>query len=177
MAIAYTVKVNARSRSLRLAVYPDARVVVTASRFFGLPAIERFVTKHAGWIEKHVEKAKGRTVIRIRKGEIPMLKKRARALASARSLHFTKNYGLTYSKISIRAQKSRWGSCSHAGNLSFNYKIAALPSHVADYIIVHELCHRAEMNHSKAFWSLVTRTIPNHRAIRRELRNLAIMFD
>ncbi|PIR83930.1 hypothetical protein COU18_00760 [Candidatus Kaiserbacteria bacterium CG10_big_fil_rev_8_21_14_0_10_51_14] len=177
MAIRYTVKVNARSRSMRLTVHPDARVVVTAPQFFGQGAIERFIAKHSGWIEKHVEKAKGRTVIRIRKGEIADLKKRALAQARARTLHFAKMYGLTYGKISIRAQKSRWGSCSRRGNLSFNYKIAALPAHITDYIIVHELCHLREMNHAKDFWTLVAKAIPNHKATRKELRNIVIMFD
>ena len=161
---------------MRLAVYPDARVVVTAPRFFGVGAIERFVLRHSDWIERHVLRARGRTVIRIQRGEIPELKKRALALASARCAHFGATYGLTFRKISIRAQKTRWGSCSKAGNLSFNYKIAILPLHIADYVIVHELCHRAQMNHGRAFWELVAQSVPSHKVIRKELRNMTFVF-
>ena len=108
---------------------------------------------------------------------IPSLKKRALALARARCEHLSKIYGVTYNQIRIRAQKSRWGSCSQRGNLSFNYKIAALPAHIADYIIVHELCHLREMNHSKKFWGLVACAVPHHKGVRTELRKLAILFD
>ncbi len=161
---------------MRLAVYPDARVVVTAPYFFGSGAIERFVTKHSDWISRHVERARRRTVIRIRRSDIPMLKKRALALASARCIHFASIYGLTYKKISIRAQKTRWGSCSRSGSLSFNFKIAVLSPHIADYIIVHELCHCAEMNHGKKFWALVAHAIPQHATTRAELRRVVVVY-
>lgn len=124
-----------------------------------------------------MEKAKCRTVIRIQKRQIPALKRRALTLVSARSGYFGKIYGLTYGKIRIRAQKTRWGSCSRSGNLSFNYKIIVLPPHIADYVIVHELCHLSEMNHGKRFWDLVAKTIPNHKATRKELRNTAFVFE
>ncbi|MSU73534.1 M48 family peptidase [Candidatus Kaiserbacteria bacterium] len=125
---------------------------------------------------RKVAKTAGREIIFIKRGEIDILKKRALALANVRCMHFAKYYGLTYKKISVRAQKSRWGSCSRAGNLSFNYKIAALPPHIADYIIVHELCHLAEMNHSSRFWALVARLIPSHKNLRRELRKVVIVY-
>ena len=162
---------------MRLVVYPDARVVVTAPASFGARLIEQFITKHSGWIRRKVAKTAGRKVIPIKKGEILILKKQALTLASARCTHFANHYGFTYNKISVRAQKSRWGSCSRAGNLSFNYKIATLPTHIADYIIIHELCHLAEMNHSSRFWALVAKTIPDHKMVRKELRNTLVTFS
>ncbi len=104
-----------------------------------------------------------------------MLKRRAARFSAARCAHFAKIYGVRYRKISIRAQKSRWGSCSLNGNLSFNYKIALLSPHLADYIIVHELCHLLEMNHSKRFWAHVARTIPAYKLLRKKMRNIATM--
>jgi hypothetical protein len=85
-------------------------------------------------------------------------------------------YGVSLKKISIRAQKSRWGSCSHGGNLSFNYKIAALPPHIAEYIIVHEVCHLLELNHAARFWGHVERAVPHHKAVRKELRDIVVSF-
>lgn len=173
----YELRRRLRSQTLRLSVRPDARVVVTAPYFVRASSIERFVKKHTDWIERHIARQKKRTVLPVRRVDIPQLKKRALALASARCAHFAHQFGVSYRKISVRAQKSRWGSCSRAGNLSFNYKIAALPAHVADYVVVHEVCHLREMNHGKAFWALVEKAVPHYKTIRKELRNIAFSFE
>ena len=112
-----------------------------------------------------------RVSLKGRKKEYLQYREMARALARERAGHFARAYGFSFRKIFIRNQKSRWGSCSKSGNLNFHYKIALMPSRIADYIIVHELCHLAEFNHSKKFWELVARTIPDHKRIRKELRN------
>ncbi|MDO8575822.1 MAG: SprT family zinc-dependent metalloprotease [bacterium] len=177
MNVEYALKRSTRARTMRLVVHPDSRVVVTAPASFGLGSIERFVAKHSAWLQRKVAETAGRKVIYVRRSEVAALKHRALALASARCAYFAKQYGVQYKKITIRAPKSRWGSCSRAGNLSFNYKIAVLPSHIADYIIVHELCHLAEMNHSEKFWELVGRTVPEHKAHRKELRNTLVVFS
>lgn len=176
MGIPYSVKQSARARTMRIAVHPDGGVVVTAPKFFGIEAIERFVMKHSEWICKHVEKTHGRTVIRIRKSDIPAFKRQAFDFATERSTHYASVYGLSYKKISIRAQKTRWGSCSKAGNLSFNYKIAVLPKEIAEYIVVHEICHLGAFDHSKRFWNLVAQTVPPHRAIRKALKNIVFVY-
>ncbi len=110
--IDYTLKLSKRARTMRLAIYPDGNVVVTAPSFFGLRAIEQFIATHSAWVRTRVQEARGRTILRIRRAEIPDLKKQARTFASARCVVFAAYYGVTYQKISIRAQKSRWGSCS-----------------------------------------------------------------
>lgn len=99
-------------------------------------------------------------------------KEQARALAHARLGHFAPRYAALYGKVAIRDQKSRWGSCSKKGNLNFNYRIVFLPRHLVDYIIVHELCHLLEFNHSDRFWQLVAKTIPDHVERRKELRGV-----
>ena len=96
----------------------------------------------------------------------------ARAFVHERLAYFNAHYRLRIGKVFIKNHKSRWGSCSERGNLNFNYKLLYLPPLIADYIIVHELCHLAEFNHSRRFWALVERTIPEHRALKRELRRL-----
>lgn len=97
-------------------------------------------------------------------------KELARSLVKDRIRHFNHYYKFSVGRISIRNQRSRWGSCSKKGNLNFNYRIVLLPPQVADYIIVHELCHLGEFNHSKRFWNLVAKTIPDYAAMRKQLR-------
>lgn len=94
----------------------------------------------------------------------------AHALVISRLEHFNTSYNFKYNKITIRNQTSRWGSCSRKGNLNFNFRIALLPPDLADYIIVHELCHLGEFNHSRKFWDLVERTVPGWKEARGRLK-------
>ncbi len=97
-------------------------------------------------------------------------KEAARTLVHARIAHFNLHYKVSVARVAIRNQKTRWGSCSKKGNLNFNYKLALIRPELADYVVVHELCHLKEFNHSKQFWSHVGETIPNYRELRAELR-------
>ena len=94
----------------------------------------------------------------------------ARHAIIARVAELNAHYGFTHSRISIRSQRSRWGSCSKKGNLNFNYAIASLPPALMDYVIVHELCHLSVFNHSPQFWALVKQTVPDYHALRAQLR-------
>ncbi len=98
----------------------------------------------------------------------------ARRLVQARVGVFSELYGVKVGRISIRNQGTRWGSCSKAGNLNFNYRLALIEPELADYVVVHEICHLLEFNHSPAFWSLVAKTIPDYRARRRALKVLKL---
>ncbi|MDP2363088.1 MAG: M48 family metallopeptidase, partial [Ignavibacteria bacterium] len=100
------------------------------------------------------------------------VKGQALKLAKQKIEEFNAIYNFRYQKISIRNQKTRWGSCSRKGNLNFSYRIIHLPEKHFDYIVVHELCHLKELNHSRDFWSLVAQTIPDYKEIRKEIRNL-----
>lgn len=81
--------------------------------------------------------------------------------------------GLMVNKLSIRSQKTRWGSCSPEGNISLNHKLLFLPTHITRYVIIHELCHLRHLNHSKRFWALVERFDPNYQEHRRLLSRLS----
>ncbi|MFH0912247.1 MAG: M48 family metallopeptidase [Patescibacteria group bacterium] len=109
---------------------------------------------------------------RLRRNRVEFLanKELARSLVRERIDYFNQNYDFAVNRISIRNQRCRWGSCSRKGNLNFNYRIVLLSPKVADYIIVHELCHLGEFNHSKKFWNLVAKTIPDYTTIRKQLR-------
>ncbi|MBI1866469.1 MAG: M48 family metallopeptidase [Candidatus Staskawiczbacteria bacterium] len=101
-------------------------------------------------------------------------KEKAREIAESRIEYFNCFYKFYFNKIRIKKQKSRWGSCSEKGNLNFNYKIIFLPQKFSDYVFVHELCHIKEFNHSKKFWELVKKTIPDYKEIRNEFKKITV---
>jgi predicted metal-dependent hydrolase len=98
------------------------------------------------------------------------LRKAAKEIFVSRTLHFTKLYGLTFKNVTVKDQKSKWGSCSTRGNLNYNWKLIFGPKSILDYIVVHEVCHLKEMNHSDRFWSLVGLHYPEYKEMRRWLR-------
>ncbi|MDE2188165.1 MAG: M48 family metallopeptidase [Patescibacteria group bacterium] len=107
----------------------------------------------------------------------------ARLFVTNRLAHFCDEYArldpsygdrMQYGKVAIRNQRSRWGSCSERRNLNFNYRLVRIPAHLADYVIVHELCHLVEFNHGQKFWQLVQKVIPDALERRRELRKFRI---
>ena len=102
--------------------------------------------------------------------ELAALKKEARVVLTELTEEYAGAYGFKYSRISIRAQKSRWGSCSRDGNLNYNCLLMLAPESVQRYVVVHELCHLREMNHSRRFWELVEINCPNWRKERRWLK-------
>jgi len=97
-------------------------------------------------------------------------KELARSLTHTRLEYFNQHYNLPYKRVAIKNQRRCWGSCSSLKNLNFNYKIYFLPPHLRDYIIVHELCHLAELNHGQKFWNLVAQQIPEYQNCVAELK-------
>ncbi|OHA83520.1 MAG: hypothetical protein A2937_00215 [Candidatus Yonathbacteria bacterium RIFCSPLOWO2_01_FULL_47_33b] len=177
--VEYTLKVSKRARRMRLAIYGNGDFVVTTPQFVGLDTIEQFIVRKSQWVIDKIEyfkKFSGRILLKNTKQEFALHKESARVLAIERMAHFNEVYQLSWGKVTIRNQKTRWGSCSKKGNINFNYKIALLPAHISDYIIVHELCHLKEFNHSRKFWSLVEQAIPNHRALHSELKKARVGF-
>jgi len=88
--------------------------------------------------------------------------------------YYNQFYQFKVGQISIRNQRTRWGSCSAKGNLNFNYRLVLIPEKLADYVIVHELCHLGEFNHSADFWALVAKAMPDYREARRELKKIKL---
>ena len=115
------------------------------------------------------EKSEALEIQPLSEEELKGLAKKALQIIPERVEYFSKLVGVSYGHITIRNQKTRWGSCSSKGNLNFNCLLMLTPPEVLDYVVVHELCHRKEMNHSKAFWSEVEKVIPNYRKLRKWL--------
>lgn len=104
-------------------------------------------------------------------------KKNARDIISKRVEQYAKAMGVTYGRISIRSQKSRWGSCSSAGNLNFNWHLVMMPMKVLDYVVIHELAHRIEMNHSKQFWEIVSNVCPEYKLRKLWLKEHGLSYE
>lgn len=171
--IQYTLKVSERARGVRLAIYHDGDFVVTVPKRVGENVAEDFILKKSRWILSKLEyfKKNPRTIfIKHTPKEIQEYKKQASTLVRIRIQHWNTFYNFKYNTITIKNVTSRWGSCSKKGNLNFNYKILFLPQELVDYIIVHELCHLREMNHSAEFWSIVAKTIPEYKELRKQLK-------
>ena len=176
----YTVKINPKSRYLRIRIQPGGEVLVAVPKNVSSSVVDKFLRDKQDWIEKKVklmEQYPKTPKVTLSKKEIAVLKIKALTFAQERLIYFNTKYGYTWNTITVRQQKTRWGSCSRKGNLNFNYKIALLPEHLADYIVVHELCHLEEFNHSPKFWTLVARTILNYKERRRELREKGVVFQ
>jgi len=172
--ISYTLKRSVRAKRLRITIHPDGAVVVTAPKRMFEFTINRFVNQKAGWIGERLEYIDLHPAPAFQKKltrkDYLKHKERARKLVYEKIEKFNIFYQFKFNRVSIKDTKSRWGSCSIHKNLNFNYKMVLLPERIAEYIVVHELCHLKEFNHSQRFWDLVAQTIPEYKEIRAELK-------
>ncbi len=170
--VEYEMRKSYRASNLRISFYPDRGLVVTLPWLAGKSYAQKFLQAKADWILKRVIESKDCILIKSSKYDYQKLKEAAREFTRLRVARFNRLYNYSYNKIFIRNQKTRWGSCSAQKNLNYNYKIIKLPPNLADYIIVHEMCHLQELNHSQNFWNLVAYAIPDYKAIRKEFRKI-----
>lgn len=175
--IPYTLKTIPRSKSIRVIVHGDGRVVLTKPIWVTAHRAELFLQDKTHWLLDTLQKTKdAQKNDSKRKGspeEFARLKHHALKFVQQRVAEMNAlYYGFTYSRVTVRNQKTRWGSCSKNGNLSFNYRILHLDRECADYLIAHELCHLKEFNHSEAFWRLVSHASPQYKTLRRQMKAL-----
>ncbi len=171
--VKYNLKRSKRAKRMRIAVFCDGRVDVTVPIFIKDNIVDEFITQKKNWIldkvNNFLQYPQKMVVVRTKR-DFKKYKDEVLNLVINRLKHFNQFYNYKYNRVSVKNQKSRWGSCSRKGNLNFNYKILFLSEEARDYIIVHELCHIEEFNHSKNFWDLVEKTIPNLIEIRKSLK-------
>ena len=101
-----------------------------------------------------------------------MFREQARLVCSRQAAWYAEQMGVEYGRIAIKNTKTRWGSCSSLGNLNFHWKLVLMPQALLDYVVVHELAHRKEMNHSARFWAIVEQELPDYQKRRNELKKL-----
>lgn len=175
--------IRSNRKTIALEVKPDLTVTIRVPRYMPEREIRRFLREKETWIKKHVEQQRQRNERYEAQGckpltntELNELAEKAVAYIPQRVAYFAGQMGVTYGRITIRNQKTRWGSCSSKGNLNFNCLLMLTPPQVIDYVVVHELCHRKEMNHSKAFWNEVEQVLPDYKESREWLRDKGAMI-
>ena len=169
--------IYSRRKTVAIQITRDARVQVRAPYGCSKSFIDSFVREKSDWISRHLALAEKRKREPAASGQPALTaKERARYIKIARDIftrkteYYARIMGVSYGRISIREQKTRWGSCSSQGNLNFNWRLIFAPENVLDYVVVHELAHRKEMNHSKAFYAIVESVLPDYR-VRKWLRD------
>ncbi len=171
--------IRSRRKTLGIEITTDLKVRIRAPYYVSDTEIMRFVIRNTDWIEKHLEKMakKAREAEEHRREieflsatEIRELAGQAMTDIPQRLQKYAPLVGVNYGRVTIRNQRSRWGSCSSRGNLNFNCLLMLTPEAVRDYVVVHELCHRKQMNHSPKFWAEVERVLPEYREQKAWLR-------
>ena len=165
-----------RRKTIAIQIDREGQVIVRTPYGITKRQVEEFLDEKKDWLlqtRQRVEKRKTEQIPiseEVRREGI----ERAKRIFPERTAYFAKRMGVDYGRITIREQKTRWGSCSSKGNLNFNWKLVLLDPELLDYVVVHELAHRREMNHSKNFWKIVEAELPDYRERRRRLKECRI---
>ena len=172
--IRFTV-IRSSRKTLAIRITGNDTLEVRAPRQLTNRQIEAYLRQNSAWLQKHLalyreRQAEKEAQPRFTEAELRTLGRQALEQLPPRTVYFARLMGVSYGRITIRNQKTRWGSCSSQGNLNFNCLLMLCPPAVQDYVIVHELCHRKEMNHSPAFWAEVERVLPDYKTQREWLK-------
>ena len=167
MEITYIIQ-KSRRRSISVSVMTDNRVLVKAPYGTMERAVQEFLLTKKQWITKQIQKQNTQVQAAEEMGlltveEIRKIKRQAKKIIPERVAYWADKIGVTYGLISIRLQSSRWGSCAVNGNLNFNCLLVLMPGEILDSVVVHELCHRRHMNHSKEFYEEIDRVFPDYK--------------
>lgn len=168
--------IRSRRKTIAIQIDREGQVIVRTPYGITKRQVEGFLDEKKDWIlqtRQRVEKRKTEQIPiseEVRREGI----ERAKQIFPERTAYFARRMGVDYGRITIREQKTRWGSCSSKGNLNFNWKLVLLDPELLDYVVVHELAHRREMNHSAAFWKIVEAELPDYRERRTQLKECRI---
>ena len=167
MKIEYQI-LRSRRRTLAIQITAHGQVLVRSPYGISDRSIADFVKRKEGWIAKHLQKTPA--VDPLTPEQVKQLKRQAAQVLAERTAYYADLLGVSYGRITVRSQKTRWGSCSAKGNLNFNCLLMLAPPEVRDYVVIHELCHQKEMNHSQRFWEAVSTLCPHHKQRRKWLK-------
>lgn len=160
-----------RRRTLSISVTREQKIIVRAPLRTSRRRIEEFLQKCTPWIEKKLFQIRETPCVPLYSdADIPSLKKKTQEIVLERVEYFSALMGVHPSRVSVNSAKKRFGSCSSEGNINFSFRLCLYPPEVIDYIVVHELAHMIELNHSPRFWNIVEKYIPNYRQIKSRFR-------
>lgn len=167
--------IRSARRTLSLEITRTGEVLVRAPKYMPEAEIQRFIREKSSWLKKHLQKRETQQETLKEAGnftdeEIRKMIRLAKQVIPNKVAYYARLMGVTYGRISIRRQRSRWGSCSREGNLNFNCLLMVAPAEVLDYVVVHELSHRLEMNHSTRFWGQVEKVLPDYKKSKKWLK-------
>lgn len=166
--------IRSKRKTLALYVRRDGRIEVRAPLRTSKTYIDDFVLKKQDWIESTRSKLSARQTVkktvRLTAKEELRYKEQAKEYLQQKSLYYSYRMGLNPGAVKINSAKTRWGSCNRKGDINFTYRLLFAPEELIDYVVVHELAHLKEMNHSPKFWSVVEQTLPDYKARRKRLR-------
>lgn len=157
--------IRSKRKTISVEIHRDLSIVVRAPLRMSHQEVQRFLQEKENWIARNRERMKergGEVLPKFTQEELQALADRAVQVIPERVAQFAPLVGVDYGRITIRNQVSRWGSCSSKGNLNFNCLLMLCPPEVLDYVVVHELCHRKQMNHSPHFWKEVAQILPDY---------------
>ena len=173
--------IRSKRKTIAIQIASSDEVVVRSPYRMSMVDIERFIDKHKLWIEKNLSKMKELEAAQKKErkyteAEIRELAEAACRVIPERVRYYAPIVGVDYGNITIRNQKTRWGSCTATGNLNFNVAIMRAPLEIIDYVVVHELCHRLHMNHSTEYWKEVERVMPEYKKYEKWLKEHVYMI-
>ena len=169
-SIPYSILRSSR-KTISIVIKPSGEVEVRCPRRCSKRDVDAFVVSKEDWIRKHLEAITQRPQQPVlSRQELKSLADEAAAVLPEKVRRTAECMDVTYGRITIRSQRTRWGSCSAKGNLNFNCLLMLCPEEVQDYVVAHELCHRKELNHSAAFWAEVGKVCPDYRIHRKWLK-------
>lgn len=174
--VQYSIRLSSRAQRMRVAVYADGDIVVTSPVNTSNEKLRMFVESKKHWISNKLDQKRNPAIMELAEGSDKHFEEHkaiAQEIVSNKLDRWSDKLALPYEDFAIKKHKSRWGSCSSKNRLSFNYKIIFLPSDLQDYVIVHELCHTVRKDHSKFFWALVSKSLPDYGKLRIKLRTLS----
>lgn len=172
--------IKSKRKSISIELKPEG-ILVRAPYRMNQKAIYDFIYEKSNWIEKHWNQMQKReeqneNMEPFTMDEIKALAEKAKIVIPQKVKYFAPIIGVDYGRITIRNQRTRWGSCSGKGNLNFNCLLMLFPDDVIDYVVVHELCHRKQMNHSARFYEEVEKVFPDYRKCQKWLKENGMVY-
>ena len=176
LEVNYVVKKRRGSKSMRIRLEDDGSLCLTFPHYIPYALAPGFIKEKFDWVEKQLNNLQDSEVVHVSMADLVALRRLTLEKVGQSLLKYNSQYNFEVGDVTVRKYKARWGCCDRKGNLTFNMNLGALPQEVLDYIVVHELCHIKEFNHSPRFWRLVEQTIPNYKQVIKRLKRIKIEY-